>query len=123
NGSAGFSGDGGPATAAQIGGPTGIALDASDNLYIVTGERVRKVDASTGIIRTIAGTGAQGFSGDGGLATLATMNTPLHLAVDGSGNVYVTDTANERVRKLTPSQIVKEGVANGATLAAGAVAP
>ena len=123
NGSPGFSGDGGPATAAKVDSPGGIALDAAGNLYIATALRIRKVDASTGTITTIAGTGAGGFSGDGGLATLATMNLPLFLAADGAGNIYVTDSGNERVRQLTPVQIVREGVANGATLAAGAVAP
>jgi uncharacterized protein (TIGR03437 family) len=81
------------------------------------------VDATTGTISTIAGTGATGFSGDGGLATKATMSTALFLAVDGAGNVYIVDEDDQRIRQLTPAQIVREGVANGATLTAGAVAP
>ncbi len=123
NGFPGFTGDGGPATAAQVGLPDGVALDAAGNLYITTGSRIRKVDGSTGMISTIAGTGSGGFSGDGGLATLAAMNLPGHLAVDGAGNVYVVDRDNQRLRQLTPLEIVREGVANGATHLAGGVAP
>jgi len=81
------------------------------------------VDAATGIISTIAGDGTDGFSGDGGLATLAEVNGPQSIAVDASGNVYFADENNLRVRRLTPAQIVKEGVANGATFQAGGVAP
>jgi uncharacterized protein (TIGR03437 family) len=123
NGSAGATGDGGPATSAQLGSPTGVALDASGNLYIADGARIRKVDASTGFISTVAGTGQFGFSGDGGLATNATLNSVLYLFADSSGNIYFSDQGNYRVRKLTPAQIVPEGVANGATLRTGAVAP
>jgi uncharacterized protein (TIGR03437 family) len=122
-GSAGASGDGGPATSAQLGSPFGVAFDAPGNLYIADGARVRKVDASTGIISTIAGTGQFGFSGDGGLATNAALNSVLYLFADSSGNIYLSDEGNYRIRKLTPAQIVPEGVANGATLRAGAVAP
>jgi uncharacterized protein (TIGR03437 family) len=123
NGTFGFSGDGGPATNAQLRNPTGVAFDGSGNLYIGDGVRIRKVDVSTGIISTIAGNGQAGFSGDGGLATNATLNGVLYLFVDSSGSVYFTDQLNYRIRKLTPAQIVPEGVANGATLRTGAVAP
>jgi uncharacterized protein (TIGR03437 family) len=117
-------GDGGPATAATIGGNLcGVAVDATGNLYITSNARIRKVDAVTGIISTIAGDGAAGFSGDGGLATLAEVSGPQSIALDASGNVYFADETNLRVRRLTPVQIVKEGVANGATFQAGGVAP
>jgi uncharacterized protein (TIGR03437 family) len=117
-------GDGGPATAATIGGNLyGVAVDLAGNLFITSNARIRKVDAATGSISTIAGTGVAGFSGDGGLATLATVNGPQSIAVDGSGNVYFTDENNLRVRKLTPAQIVPEGVTNGATGKAGGVSP
>src|SRR5207247_2221142 len=71
NGILGFSGDGGAATLAQVANPEGLALDAAGNIYIGTDKRIRKVDAVTGIITTVAGTGAEGYTGDGGLATLA----------------------------------------------------
>jgi uncharacterized protein (TIGR03437 family) len=123
-GGAGALGDGGPATAATIGGNLlGIALDSAGNLYITSNARIRKVNAATGLISTIAGNGTAGFSGDGGLATNATINGANSISVDSSGNVYFTDEQNLRVRKLTPAQIVAEGVANSATFLAGGVSP
>ena len=117
-------GDGGPATAATIGGNLyGIAVDSAGNLYITSNARIRKVDATSGIISTIAGTGTPGFGGDGGLATNATVSGPQSIAVDASGNVYFADESNWRIRKLTPAQIVKEGVVNAATFQGGGVAP
>jgi len=100
---AGFSGDGGPATSAQMYGPQAIAVDNSGNLYIAdTGNnRIRKV--SGGIITTIAGNGLQGFSGDGGDGTNAELFNPSGVAVDSAGNVYIADTANNRIRILTPT--------------------
>ena len=102
NGTAGFAGDGAAATAAQINQPQSIAVDAAGNIYIAdrTNERVRKVDAGTGLISTIAGTGTAGFNGDGIAATTAQLNTPFHVAVDGSGNVFITDRLNHRIRKI-----------------------
>jgi uncharacterized protein (TIGR03437 family) len=101
----GFSGDGGPATQAKINYPTGIATDSSGNLYIMDlgNNRVRKVDASTGIISTIAGSGLVGYTGDGGPALQATFNYPEGLAVDSSGNVYVCDQNSAAVRKISIS--------------------
>src|ERR1035441_6794037 len=120
----GPSGDGGPATAATIGGNLYvIAVDSAGNLYITSNARIRKVDATSGIISTIAGTGTPGFGGDGGLATNATVSGPQSIAVDASGNVYFADESNWRIRKLTPAQIVKEGVVNAATFQGGGVAP
>lgn len=120
---AGFSGDGGPATAARLSSPTGIATDTDGNLYIATANRVRKVDAATQIITTIAGTGVAGFSGDGALATNATFDSISGLAVNNSGAVFAVDTRNYRIRRLSPVRIVPEGVANAASLRAGSVAP
>jgi hypothetical protein len=102
---------------------SGVALDAGGNLCIATFNRIRKVNAASGIISTIAGNGTSGFTGDGGLATNAELDGALGVAADGSGNVYFTDAGNHRVRKLTPAQIVKEGVVNGATFQSGGVSP
>ena len=123
-GGAGALGDGGPATAATIGGNLfGVAVDAAGNLYITTDARIRRVDATTGLISTIAGTGSAGFSGDGALATNAMIHGAITITVDSAGNVYFADGTNLRVRKLTPAQIVAEGVANSATFKAGGISP
>ena len=96
-------GDGGPATEAQLRFPTGVAMDGAGNLYIAgyADHRIRKVD-STGTITTVAGTGGPGFSGDGGPATEARLTNPYNVALDGAGNIYIADTINHRIRKLTP---------------------
>ena len=101
----GFSGDGGAATSAQLNYPAGLAIDASGNIYFADqgNQRVRKITASTGIISTIAGTGTSGFSGDGGAATSAQINNPAAVAVDASGNIYISDQYNQRIRKITAS--------------------
>jgi sugar lactone lactonase YvrE len=104
-GSGGFSGDGGAATSAELESPQGVAVDSSGNLYIAdTGnQRIRKVTASTGIISTIAGTGTSGYSGDGGVPTNAKFHTPIGIAVDSTGNIYIADTNNNRVRWIQKS--------------------
>jgi uncharacterized protein (TIGR03437 family) len=122
NGTSGFSGDGAQATAAQL-TINGLTVDPQGDIYISSTARVRRVTASNGVISTIAGNGTLGFSGDGGLATNASFNNIGGMALDTSGAIYVADTGNLRVRKLTPAQIVTEGVANGGTLRAGPVAP
>ncbi len=102
-GTSGFSGDGGPATAAALSYPDGVAVDVSGNVYIgdSSNSRIRKVAAATGTISTVAGNGTSGFSGDGGPATSATLSFPGDLGVDGSGNLYLADPDNNRVRKVT----------------------
>jgi uncharacterized protein (TIGR03437 family) len=102
-----FTGDGGAATSAAFNGPAAVALDKAGNLYVIDigNNRVRKVTASTGIITTIAGTNGQGFSGDGGLATIAKLSRPLGVAVDSSGTVYIADSQNNRIRKVVGSTI------------------
>ena len=99
----GYGGDGGTAAEAQLNFPAGLAVDKAGNVYIAdTGNhRIRRIDAS-GTIRTIAGTGEPGFSGDGGPATKAQLSSPIALAVDGAGNLYVADLGNYRIRVLTP---------------------
>ena len=102
----GYSGDGGPGAEAHVNFPAGLAVDKAGNVYIAdTGNhRIRKIDA-TGTIRTIAGTGEPGYGGDGGPATEAQLNSPIALAVDAAGKVYVADLGNYRIRVLTPLQI------------------
>jgi PKD repeat protein len=100
-GTAGYSGDGGQATSAQLDYPFGVAVDAQGNLYIAdqVNQRIRKV--SGGIITTVAGTGTAGYSGDGGQATSAQLNNPIGVAVDGQGNLYIADYMNHRIRKVS----------------------
>ncbi len=141
-GTLGFGGDGGAATAAQLNGPGGVALDSAGNIYIadtvngrirkvdafthnistvmaVSGvyriavdgaghvyiaegnnHRIRKIEAGTGTVSIVAGTGVQGFSGDGGAATAARLSYPYAIAVDGAGHLYIGDTANQRIRRV-----------------------
>jgi uncharacterized protein (TIGR03437 family) len=102
-GTCGFTGEGAPAISAELKGPIGVALDKAGNIYIADSlnNRIRKVTAATGIITTIAGTGAYGFSGDNGPATSAELRQPVGITVDSAGNVFVVDS--ERIRVLTPS--------------------
>jgi hypothetical protein len=169
-GFAGFVGDGGPATAAQLNGAHGVVVDNSGNIFIVDinnyrirkvnsagiistiagngvccwssdggladttkimavdialdnvgnvifsdtyTNRVRKISMSTGVISTIAGTGILGFSGDGGPATLATLHSPTGIAIDDTGNIYIADNNNNRVRKINTSGIINTIAGSG----------
>ena len=119
---AGYTGDGGAATAAQVAAPTGVAIDASGNVYIADqgNNRVRKVNTS-GAISTAAGNGTAGYYGDGGLATLAELNNPIGLCIDASGNMYVADSRNNVVRRIgTPVLGITIATATGDTVCAGA---
>ncbi len=119
SGNAGYSGDGGPATKAELNNPKGLALDSSGNLYIADTDNsaIRMVNTS-GTITTIAGNGKPGFSGDGGAATSAQLYFPSGVTVNG-GMVYIADNQNNAIRLLTPvpqvPQINAGGVLNGAS--------
>jgi trimeric autotransporter adhesin len=101
----GYSGDGGLATSAKLNAPLRLALVESGNIYIADtwNNRIRMVTKSTGIINTVAGNGTRGYSGDGGLATLARLSIPSSIAVDASGNIYIADAGNNRIRMVTKS--------------------
>lgn len=106
DGTRGFGGDGGAATAARLNSPVAVAISPSGDLLIVDAgnHRIRKV--SGGTITTIAGTGLPMFSGDGGPAAQASLNVPMHVVFDNAGNLYVADSGNNRVRKIDPSGVI-----------------
>jgi type IX secretion system substrate protein/Big-like domain-containing protein/NHL repeat-containing protein len=106
NGSAGYGGDGIPATDSKLNDPNGLALDDTGNLFIadLNNVRIRKID-TTGIITTVAGTGAVGYSGDGIAATLSKLAEPADVAIDSMGNLYIADYGNSRIRKVTSGSI------------------
>ena len=105
NGVAADAGDGGPAVAASLPWPAGVTVDANGNLYISSGSRVRKVSAS-GTIAAFAGTTTAGYAGDTGPATSARLTEPHGLAVDSAGNVYIADSGNFRIRKVSANGII-----------------
>jgi sugar lactone lactonase YvrE len=133
DGVAGYSGDGKLAAFAELNEPTGLAVDSRGNLYIADSANnvIRRVDARTGIITTVAGDyaadkasdGLGGFSGDGGPATSARLNDPQGVAVDGAGDLFIADTFNNAVREVTPagviSTVVNSASAGGGIPAAG----
>ncbi len=120
NGIPDFSGDGGPATSASLFFPVGVAIDSSGNLYIADSynNKVRKVTAN-GIISTLAGNGRIGSSGDNGPAPSAELSYPCAVAADSSGNVYIADQANHRIRKVTPNGTITTFAGNGTNGALG----
>jgi hypothetical protein len=117
NGGSGSSGDGGAATNAELREPAGVAVDGCGNLLIADyqNNRVREVGAGC-IITTVAGNGTNGYSGDGGLAANAEINGPWGVTVDGYGNLFIADSGNQRIRKVTymgTNHLVFQGVAAG----------
>src|SRR5207302_1363402 len=124
NGTPGYSGDGGPATSAEV-AVSGMSVDSSWNLFIADGgsQRIRRVDAATGVITTVAGNGYHnpnnsyygGFGGDGGPATSAELNVPSSVAVDSAGNLLIADTFNGRVRRVDSATQAITTVAGGGT--------
>jgi trimeric autotransporter adhesin len=117
NGTSGFSGDGGPATAAQLAQAGGVAVDGAGNLFIADrgNSRIRRVDAASGIITTIAGTGTYGYSGDGGPATAAQIKAAGDLAVDAAGNLFIADSGNQRIRRVDAATGIITTVAGNGT--------
>lgn len=114
SGTIGYSGDGGPATAAEMSTPTGLAIDGEGNVYISDyNNMVIRMVNTAGIITTFAGNGGHGYSGDGGAATSAELNYPVGLAVDNANNVYITDYLNSAIRKVNTSGIITTVAGNG----------
>ncbi len=120
NSRAGYSGDGGQAVNAQLWAPVGLAVDTAGDIFIADSgnNRVREVAAS-GVITTVAGNGTAGFSGDGGPAVSAGLSGVTGVAVDSSGNLFVADSGNNRVRKITAKGIITTLAGNGTSAAAG----
>jgi hypothetical protein len=105
NGTAGYSGDNGPATSAELNIPNGVFVDSTEDIYIAdtVNSVIREVAASTGDIATVAGDGTAGYSGDGGLATSAELDSPSNIFVDGSGDIFIADTDNFVIREVVAS--------------------
>jgi len=115
-GTGGYGGDGGPASAARLFYPSGVAFDAAGNMYIADrkNSRVRMVTAA-GIISTFAGTGVPGFSGDGAAASAAKLDSPTRVTVDGAGNVYIADAGNHCIRQVNTSGTINTVAGTGGT--------
>ena len=120
NGSASYSGDGGMATNAALSNPSGVAVDSLGNIYFADtfNSRIRKV-GTNGIITTEAGNGSQGYSGDGGAATNAALNNPFGVAVDNLGDVFIADSAGQRIRKVGTNGIITTVAGNGSASYSG----
>jgi len=116
NGTTGYSGDSGFATAAELNAVHGVAVDRKGNIYLADygNNRIRKIN-DTGMISTIAGNGTAGFSGDSGMATAAEISSPIGIAVDSLGNIYIADYGNERIRKINDTGMISTIAGNGNT--------
>lgn len=120
-GTTGFGTDGVAATATNIGAPAGICFDAAGNLVFAerSYNRVRKIDMTTGIISTVAGTGSSSFGGDGAAATAAFLNQPYDVNYDTAGNLYIADYNNNRIRKVSTAGIISTYAGDGTTAMSG----
>jgi sugar lactone lactonase YvrE len=119
NGTYGYSGDGGPATNAELSGPSGLVVDPDGNLFIADSGTNRILELTDGIITTVVGTGLNGFSGDGGPALNATLNYPTGLALDASGNLFIVDENNQRIREVATNGIITTVAGNGSAAYSG----
>lgn len=120
-GTTGYTGDGGAATSARLSGPQGLVLAANGDLYIAdTGNNViRRVTAATGVITTFAGTGTAGFLGDGGVATSARLNAPESVSISASGELYIADAGNNRIRRVSTGGTITTVAGTGTAGSAG----
>lgn len=112
-GEADYSGDNGPAVNAALNHPSGLAVDAAGNLYIADTNNhvIRRVDAQSKIITTVAGNGIRGYAGDGGRATFANLRYPEAVTVDSAGNLYITDTSNHVIRRVLANSLIISTIA------------
>jgi sugar lactone lactonase YvrE len=121
-GVSGYSGDGGPANSATLDAPAGLAIDSADNLFIAEQQNnvVRRVDAATGVITTIAGTGTAGYGGDGGPATSAQLSLPFAIAFDPFGNLFIGEGLNQRIRRVSAlTGLISTVAGNGTSIWSG----
>jgi uncharacterized protein (TIGR03437 family) len=124
SGTAGFHGDGGPAAAAWLHSPEGVAVDAAGVIYIAdTGNHCVRAVSPDGVITTLAGTGDAGSSGTGGPATAAQLRSPVDIALDAAGNLYVADEGNHRIVKLVRQTLTPPAVGPDGVVSAGSLAP
>jgi hypothetical protein len=110
-----LTGDGVPATNASI-SPQNLCVDGAGNVYITTDHKIRKIDGSTGLIKTIAGSGTSGYTGDGGPATAALLHTPVGICMDNAGNIYFADQGNHVIRKIAAGTGIIKTIAGIGTL-------
>ncbi len=117
-GACGFGGSGGPAANASICSPSGVAVDASGNLFVADygNGRIRRVDAATQVITTVVGKGTVGFSGDGGPASNAELFSPFGVAVDNTGSLFIADGNNSRIRRVDAAIQIIAAVAGTGTV-------
>src|SRR6185369_10886691 len=114
NGVVSYSGDGGQALRAQMNSPQGVAIDAAGNLYVAdTGNNVVRRVTPAGVITTVAGNGTPGSNGDGSAATSAQLNAPDGLALDSAGNLYIADSLNAKVRRVSTAGTISTVAGNG----------